>query len=163
MSLSSIALPEQGESTNQPSWAKRLIATGAAAAAIFSAGAATGPEAKAAIYDRGLVTDSVYLSRGETKALAREVDRNSNTIQGATGLGFGAACAATGLGGVASAACAGVGAVGAGVVMDRLANAAEDNNCFRIRFVWVRPTPNPLVRVPAVVGVYNDSSGYCHD
>ncbi|NUW33952.1 hypothetical protein HTZ77_21315 [Nonomuraea sp. SMC257] len=91
----------------------------------------------------GIVTCSLYLSRGVTRTLATASDVAPDfrtRCAGSSNRRLALACAA----------------LTAGVVAARwkLAEAARKNQCLRIRFV-----PNP----PAVVGLYSDGSVWCRD
>ncbi|WP_306208852.1 hypothetical protein [Actinoplanes sp. RD1] len=136
----------------------RILSAGLLAAGVVAVSATP---AQAVVVDSGIVTSSVYLSRGETRWVAREIDG------GAIGAGAGAGGAAAVAKGCATVAkmhwAAGVACVGGAAVygtafVNATRSARNGNGCLRIRYTKPAFTPS---RLPVIVGFYNDGGRHC--
>lgn len=107
----------------------------------------------------GIVTCSLYLTRGETAKLWGQLLQYQNASNAAIAGASAVACAAvfsfSGPGaGVAAAVCGAAGAVYGGYFLDKLGQSANSGNCLRIRYTT-------FAGVPAPNAMYNDNSQYC--
>lgn len=111
------------------------------------------------VMDCGYVTCSAYLSRGLTKWVERKINPVANAgtkiMAGAASMACGIAAIESGPGAIAAGTfCGVVAAVYGDAFVNTVRTASSRNECVRVRFV------PPYV---AIVGLYNDNSGYCKD
>jgi hypothetical protein len=116
------------------------------------------PPAAGIKWDCGTVTCSVYIGRSVTKQIQSRLARYANSSAAVLATAAATACAATGVGGLFVPLCAGAGALYGSFVVDQFNYAASHKMCVRIRFT---AAPVPPAPVPAVTGIYTDSSGFC--
>jgi hypothetical protein len=112
--------------------------------------------AQAAVVDNGIVTNSLYLSRSETRYLNARLE-----FLGATGgTGTIAACGYLAkVNPIAGGACL-VGAGGYGTALVHATqSAARGNGCLRVRYT----NPNYTGGQSVIVGFYNDGGKHCHN
>jgi hypothetical protein len=136
--------------------AGRRIATRAAVGGAVIAAAVIGfaGPSQAAVVDNGIATNSLYLSRGETRYLNARLEFLGAT--GGTGTLAGCAYLAT-INPLAGAACA-VGAGGYGTALVHATqSAARGNGCLRVRYT----NPNFSGGTSVIVGFYNDGGKHC--
>ncbi|HYX37478.1 MAG TPA: hypothetical protein VE954_30615 [Oligoflexus sp.] len=100
----------------------------------------------------GIATCSIYLTRNSTKELCERLCQYSNSSTAAIAGAAATACAP--IGGIGAVVCGAAGAVSGAFFIDKLQQAADKNQCLRLRYV-------PGVNTPT--GLYSDDSEHCHD
>ena len=128
-----------------------------AIAAIVVVGAVTSvaTPAEAVEVDPGLLSDSVYLSRGETAEVAQQIGAGAGDAAIRTG------CQAIGeFHHLAGIACASAAATFGSAFVDAAVSARNDDNCLRIRYSKPGLSPGGL---PILLGFYNDGRKHCRD